>query len=191
MKYLRTFIALPVKVDYLFLSTRENFMQKLDHERISWVDPANFHVTLSFLGETSEDRVDLIRQSMSKMKNLPEKTIVQMGQVATFGPQKKPRVVWLGFGESSLFGDLKKEVDGLLENCGLPVEAQKFRAHLTLGRVRSLKDLNGYYNVLDKSAHCFKGEILFDKLAFYRSMLGPGGPVYTPLKELSFKDQAF
>lgn len=191
MKYLRTFIALPVKVDKQFLTTRDRIIQKLDHERISWVDPANYHVTLRFLGDIPEDKVNLICQSMCEMKTMPEKAHIPLGCVASFGPRKKPRVLWLGFAETQLFADLKSEVDLMLEKCGVSAAEQPFRAHLTLGRIRGLRDIKGYYTAQESFVDGFSGALLFDKVVFYKSVLGPGGPVYTQLTVLPLPDQPF
>ncbi len=57
-------------------------------------------------------------------------------------------MVWVGFENTEMFEDLKVGVDGALQECGIPLSEYPFRAHLTLGRVRSLKDLIGFYDVL-------------------------------------------
>ena len=66
MKYLRTFIALPLKVNNHFLKSREEMMQKLVDERISWVDPERYHVTIRFLGDTPPEELEMLRQSMKE-----------------------------------------------------------------------------------------------------------------------------
>lgn len=92
MEKYRTFIAVPLRVGEEFLHARAALMERLSGDRISWVNPERYHVTLKFLGDTS------------------------------------------------LFENLKKEVDCALESFGIPPVDQPFRAHLTLGRIRSLKD---------------------------------------------------
>ena len=78
-------------------------------------------------------------------------------------------------------------VDGALQECGIPLSEYPFRAHLTLGRVRSLKDLIGFYDVLAEKKDKFNELVLIDRLVFYRSELGNGGPVYTPLYQKEFQ----
>ena len=189
MKYLRTFIAVPINLENHFLAARAELMERLSNERISWVDPERYHITIRFLGDTPPDLLESIRISMRTSIRVPHKDMLEMGAVGSFGPMKKPRVVWLGFKDSTKFDLLREEVDKALAACGIPGTDQAFRAHLTLGRIRGLKDVKGYYRVIDSMKDRFRGEILVDRLVFYKSELSSQGPLYTPLEELLFTDQ--
>ena len=81
---------------------------------------------------------------------------------------------------------MKKGTDRALEKCGWPLSDQPFRAHLTLGRVRSLKDPARYYDIIEKMSETFTGRAEVDRMVFYRSELGDNGPTYTALKEMRF-----
>ncbi len=164
-------------------------MERLSHERISWVDPERYHITIRFLGDTPPDLLESISISMRKSINLPQKAMLQLGDAGSFGPMKKPRVVWLGFKDSSVFEMLRVEVDKALDACGIPGTEQAFRAHLTLGRIRALKDVKEYYRLMDTMKGRFSGETRIDRLVFYKSELRSQGPLYTPLEELFFRDQ--
>lgn len=190
MEFYRTFIAVPVHVGGDFLLAREALMKRLSRERVSWVDPDRYHVTIRFLGDTSPELLEAIGNAMQKMVKIPVAGVLNLQELGSFGPRKKPRVVWVGFNDASLFEKLKTEVDLALESCGIPPVDQAFRAHLTLGRVRSLKDLHGYYEVINSMKDHFSMKVAADCLVLFRSELGSGGPVYTPLKEIRFINQA-
>lgn len=185
-QYYRTFIALPIRVDPGFLQARNNLVDVLDRERISWTDPAQYHVTLRFLGDTERLTIKRIGDSLQNDISVPRQIRMDLSGLDSFGPHKKPRVIWVGFEESSFFVLLKKEVDRALELCGIPMEEQLFQAHLTLGRIRSLKNLERYYLKIDEMNQYFKGSVLFDRLVFFRSVLGSGGPEYQVLEEMLF-----
>jgi len=191
MKYLRTFIALPLKVEDDFLLARSALMEKLAGERISWVEPLRFHVTIRFLGSTPPDLVTLIGKSLKEKLEVPQRTHIDFAGAGSFGPGKKPRVVWVGFKNSLFMEGLKVGVDGVLEKCGVNPDKQPFRAHLTLGRIRGLKDLKTYYRLIDSMKEQFYGRVLADRLVYYRSDLKSGGPEYTVLEEVLFPDQPF
>ena len=191
MKTLRTFIALPVKVGKQFLLAREEMMEELSMERISWVDPPNYHVTIRFLGSTSPELVKKIKLSMREGLEVAGKTIVNLGATGSFGSEKSPRVIWVGFEDSSLFKELYGQVEAKLKACGIKPADLPFRPHLTLGRIRGLKDISQYKQVSESLKDRFSGKVGIDRLVFYRSELGSGGPVYTPLEEVLFSDQAF
>jgi len=188
MENYRTFVGVPVKVGEEFLRAREELIQTLEGERISWVDPHRYHVTLRFIGETRIAAVKAIGQSLKKHVEIPGRSVVKMDRPGSFGPRKKPRVVWVGFEENGLFEKLKTGVDHALTECGFPTVDQPFRAHLTLGRVRSLKETGRFYRTIESMQDCFSHSVIIERLVFYRSELGKGGPVYTPLDELVFRD---
>lgn len=190
MNSLRTFIAVPIKVENHFLHARGELMKSLASERITWVEPERYHVTISFLGDTTVGMVEKIRFSMREMPYRQSTTDVKLGDLGSFGPMKRPRVAWVGFEDSSFFEALKEEVDAALTSCGILSSEQAFRAHLTLGRVRGLKDLKGYYRTIDSMKGSFSGKVLADRLVYYRSELGSKGPTYTPLEEVLFSGQA-
>ncbi len=158
-------------------------------QRVSWVDPGRYHVTIRFLGDTHPEAIEKIGSVLHSKVDIPGKSTLNLQHLGSFGPLKKPRVAWLGFEDALLFEILKKEVDAALESCGIPPVDQSFRAHLTLGRIRSLKDLAGYYGVIDSMKGHFSGKVAADRLVFYRSELRPDGPVYTTIEEVLFKDQ--
>ena len=187
-QYYRTFIGLPVKVCDGFLEARQDLMEALAGERISWVDSERFHITLRFLGDTQISVIEDLNQALRKVVEVPKKTEIMMTQLGSFGPRKRPRVIWVGFEHSKLFESLKSDVDQSLESCGIPLVDQPFRAHLTLGRVRSIKDLDGFYKAVEAMKGRFFHQVLFDRLVFYRSELGEGSPVYTPLYQMEFRD---
>ena len=187
-QYYRTFIGLPVKVGDGFLKARQVLIDSLSGERISWVDPEQYHITLRFIGDTKISVVKDIGRALLKGVELPEKLDVIMTQPGSFGPRKRPRVIWIGFEQPMLFESLKEDVDRSLKKCGIVSLDQPFRAHLTLGRVRSIKDLNKFYSAIEDMKDRFTYQVLLDRLVLFRSEIGKGSPVYTPLYQMKFRD---
>jgi len=170
------------------LEARQELMATLSDERISWVIPERYHITLRFIGDTRVKDIPGIGHSLMEQVNVPRKTTISLSTAESFGPRKKPRVIWVGFEQNTLFESLRENVDRGLEVVGIPREGKSFRAHLTLGRIRGLKDLASYYDVMDRMRDRFREQVVFERLVFYRSELGSGGPVYTPLYQLDFAD---
>ena len=186
-QYYRTFIAAPLHVDEVFLHLRQKLKVKLKEERISWTNPEQYHVTLRFIGDTKLSDIKKIGSALHASIHVPERTRLELAELASFGPRKRPRVLWLGFEETVFFDLLKAEVDRALALCGIPANEEPFRAHLTLGRVRSLQNLQEYYHTVEAMNQKFSGSVLFEKLVFFRSILGPRGPEYHVLDEIVFR----
>ena len=185
-QYYRTFIGLPLRLEQVSVEARQELMSALEGERISWVKPENYHVTLRFIGKTKLSDVKEIGNALRSGVHIPEKSLQGFGELGSFGPRKKPRVIWVGFEQDNFFSLLKSDVDRVLEGCGILFEEQTFTPHLTLGRIRSLQNLPRFYNTMDEMRQGFQSAVLFDKLVFYQSILGPHGPDYQVLEELFF-----
>ena len=185
-QYYRTFIGLPMRVEQPFLQARGQLIEILRDERISWTNPQQYHVTLRFIGDTEQSAIKSIGKALLDGVPVPKQINLEITELGSFGPRKRPRVIWVGFENSSFFSLLKQQVDHALELCGIPVEDQSFRAHLTLGRVRSLKNMERYYNTVEEMNQYFKGSVQFDRLVFFRSILGSRGPEYQVLEEMRF-----
>ena len=186
MEKIRTFLAVPVKVDTAFLAARSRLMEGLKGERISWVHPHHFHITIRFLGDLDRDRVEEVATAIDDMVRLPAGVACEWQGPGLFGPRKKPRVIWVGFQSQEFLSDLRKEVDRALASCGMPFSEQGFRAHLTLGRIRSVRNPAIYREWMEGLRHDFTGWVRAERLVFFRSELRKGGPVYSALKEWKF-----
>lgn len=185
-QYYRTFVGVPVKPGAGLLALRSELVASLSEERISWVRPELYHVTLRFIGDTSTSAVEDIRKTLKNNLSLPKAVEIDLKGIGSFGPRKRPRVIWLGFKEVELFKNLKGQVDRALENCGIQQDEHPYNPHLTLGRVRSLKDPEAYYGCLGRLADRELEPVLIDSVVYYRSLLGPEGPVYSSLDKHNF-----
>ena len=185
-QYYRTFIGIPIRVDQLFLQARHKLMAALNEERISWTNSDQYHVTLRFIGDTELSTVKKIGLALHEGVTIPGQTSLGFAGLASFGPRKRPRVIWVGFEEAVFFDLLKLEVDRVLESCGIPAVEQPFRAHLTLGRVRSLQNMQKYYEAIEENNQQFSGPVSVEKLVYFRSILGARGPEYRVLDEILF-----
>jgi len=184
-EYYRTFIALPANAGEDLLSMAEGLKHALSGERISWVKPENYHFTLRFLGETPADQV---RQIGEALKSGIHASVfnLRLTRPGRFGPRKRPRVLYFGIQPSEEIINLRDQVENILKDCGWPPVDQPFRAHLTLGRIRSLKDAGKLEDVVDRFSEADPGSLKMDRLVYFRSVLGPGGPVYSPITVVDF-----
>jgi 2'-5' RNA ligase len=184
MENYRTFLALPLEVDLKFMEDRDALRSLLGHERISWVKPKNYHLTLRFIGDTPAEQVAQISQVLRQAGDLPEVNALHFTGPGIFGPQKKPRVLYVGILENRAVAELKYRLDTLMENCGLDRPDEQFTPHLTLGRIRSLRDAGAFHGLIREYSEHFRMKAGVGRPALYRSQLSPSGPTYTVLQSL-------
>jgi 2'-5' RNA ligase len=97
-----------------------------------WVDPGNFHVTLRFIGEISEDLAADLDDALSRLR--ARRFTLQIAGTGVFGD--KPRSLWAGIERSPELVGLRDKIEQALIRVGLPPEPRKFSPHVTLARLR-------------------------------------------------------
>ena len=105
---------------------------------IRWVEPANLHVTLWFIGEVDETRANALRSSMQPLFATP-RFDVKLEGLGAFPPGGPPRVIWIGVaaGREPLVA-LHGEIRDRLAPLGYEPEARPFSPHLTVARVKDI-----------------------------------------------------
>jgi RNA 2',3'-cyclic 3'-phosphodiesterase len=99
-----------------------------------WVDPGNFHLTLRFIGEISEDVAADIDDALSRLR--ARRFTLQVAGTGVFGGDK-PHSLWAGVERSAELLGLRDKVEQALIRVGLSPEPRKFAPHVTLARLRN------------------------------------------------------
>jgi len=97
-----------------------------------WVRPESLHVTLKFIGEKPNDRVEEITRVLSGIR--AESFEVSFRGSGFFPTAKAARVFWFGIEAGAQLAALAKAVDEATLTLGIPKEDHPFAPHLTLAR---------------------------------------------------------
>ena len=178
---IRTFIA----VDFdnpAIVSKVQDVQRELINSGIAMkpVEPQNLHVTLWFLGEIDRGRLELVLENAGKVAFKPFSLRVE--GVGYFPGGSRINVIWLGIKDPE--NGLKNILDQLLEKLtklGFKYDERGFTPHLTIGRVKFIRDKRLAIQKLDKLKELYFGEQYVDSFKVKRSTLTSRGPIYTDL----------
>lgn len=174
----RIFLGIPVSEE---IKKKVKIIQEeLPKEGFKLVKPENLHLTLKFLGEIGEKKVEEIKEVLSKT-DLGKKFKVKVRKVGAFPNERYIRVIWFGLEDEKEIFNLHKTVDFGLSKM-FAVE-KDFLAHVTLARIKFVKDKEGLKRFLEKFKNIELGEMTVDKVVLYGSELKREGPEYTVLEE--------
>ena len=145
-----------------------------------WVSPDSIHVTLKFIGEAPDKRVEDIDTAL---KGLTWKSFtVTVHGVGFFPGTRSPRVFWAGMEAPTMQG-LAEQLDTRMERLGFEKEKRAFRPHITLARARDSRiDSSLVTAAAEFQEHDF-GSFTVDRVFLIKSTLKPAGSVYEKLKE--------
>ncbi len=150
---------------------------------IKWVEPANLHLTVKFLGQTPAGTLDRAAGPLSEVLASIESFEASFRCLGAFPSPRRPRVLFAemeaGKGE---MGGLILAVEKTLGGLGFPREERPPSPHLTLGRVRREGGVLGVPEWMELNREIFLGRCRVEEIVLMKSQLRPSGPVYTPLR---------
>lgn len=104
------------------------------HPAARWHGPEQLHLTLSFIGQVEQARVQSIAQALVDPPGPSFELAVQ--GVGYCGSPERPRIVWAGVAGSAPLHRLQQQVEARLLPLGLQLDERPYTPHITLARVR-------------------------------------------------------
>ena len=176
MTGIRCFVAVDLPGEMLDAIGR--LQSQIATEGLRLVRPELVHVTIKFLGDVPDAKLDRVNDALGKVIVAPFPAHV--AGMGTF-PGRDIRVVWLGL--EGNFDELFQSVESALSPIGFEREARGFSPHVTLGRVgrpgpetnRELHAKIAAHSAVDL------GRFTVDRFYLKKSTLTRGGPIYEDL----------
>ncbi len=179
----RLFIAIKIETDNNFLSTYQELRKLLVMEKIKWVAPQKMHLTLKFLGKTTDDQLLRLHDVLPGVASRYSEFDMQFNKAGIFGSSYRPRVIWLGDEQSQEVRSLGEDMLDSLDAAGFARDRQNFVPHLTLGRIKQINSKKQFQKVMDQFRSAFSLRVRVNEIVLYQSILKPAGPLYIALKK--------
>jgi len=185
---LRTFIA--IELDESVQTSLRDIQTELKSvgADISWVRPRNIHITLKFLGEIPLKKVKAVTEMLPEVFSQIPSFPIELGGLGVFPNIEHPKIIWVDVCKGAAgVKRLAATLENALCRLGYPKERREFTAHVTLGRVRSMKNADA----LGQAIQNFKFKQSFaqtvSKIVFFKSTLSSQGSIYEPLATVELK----
>lgn len=173
---MRAFIAVDIEATRAMVQ----FLDALrgTRARVRVVSPENVHITLKFLGETDDGLVPFLRDALAGAVEGEDPFTVTLHGSGAFPNARNPRVLWIGVRGGDPLVRIAKHLERALQELGFERERRRFTPHLTVGRVKSRKDVEGLTELLEAHGDERFGTQRVETLRLKRSELRPTGAVY-------------
>jgi 2'-5' RNA ligase len=153
---------------------------------VRWTAPESVHLTLKFLGEVQDARVDAIGARLTGVAARHAPLALALGGVGGFPTLGRARVWWIGIARSEALLGLQADVEDAMEAEGFTREARPYAPHLTIGR-----GARGARPVPAPQAHELAAAVHYaaawhvETVDLMRSHLRRSGAIYEPVARLS------
>jgi 2'-5' RNA ligase len=156
-----------------------------------WAPAEQLHVTVAFFADVPDRKLDDLVERLGRAaaRRTAFETAVAGG--GGFPNAARARVVWAGLDlDEQGHIELSRLATGAraaANRAGVPVDGQRFRAHVTVARVGRPQDVTSWVRLLD----AYRGPAwTVDRLTLVASYLGEGPrgrPRYQPVEEFALK----
>jgi 2'-5' RNA ligase len=181
---LRTFIAIEIPAEVrASISGSIAPLKTLLSDSVKWVNPDNIHLTLKFLGDTAEEKIDGIERALARASGGLRHMEVEIRGAGAFPNLRKPSVIWAGLECPPELGELKGRIEAEFASLGFEEERRAFSPHLTVGRVRrgARVPARRLAAEMERLEGITFGTMVIREIVLIKSELRSTGAVYTHL----------
>ncbi|RFT16066.1 MAG: 2'-5' RNA ligase [Candidatus Saccharicenans subterraneus] len=176
---MRTFIAIDLSQEIKNRLTAAVKQLKPLATGIKWVAPENYHLTLKFMGEVAESRIEDIKAILDNLSGKYQKFNLVARGTGSFPPgQSRMRVIWVGLEAGPELFSIQAELEEALSQQGFEKEERPFSPHLTIGRAREPQRQDRLKAELDRLGQQEFGSMEVKEIELFQSILRPEGPEY-------------
>jgi RNA 2',3'-cyclic 3'-phosphodiesterase len=182
----RLFAALKIHPDAEFLERYHELQRELQFEQIKWVEDHNIHITLKFFGETEERKIGSICSVLKKRASATSCIRLKLSGLGIFGSSYAPKVIWVGIEPYTELSGLMKDIHNDLKTIGFEPDRQNLVPHLTLGRIKFLRDKIIFNRVVGQFKDIASSAFSIPETVLFESILRREGPEYIALEKFAF-----
>lgn len=155
---------------------------------VKWVDEAQLHLTLKFLGDLTEDAVSTLRARLTEEAVRWPRMALTYAGTGAFPEKGELKVIWAGCtGDIDKLAGLAAAIERHAESVGVPAERRPFVAHLTLGRVKSARNLHRLREAIAQQRQVPLGKDEVAGFVLFKSTLTSQGPIYERIAEFGLR----
>lgn len=174
---MRLFIALDLEPLHAYFQELQQLLPKEAKYNLN----KHSHLTLQFLGEVPEEKVFKIKETLQEIYFEP--ITITLSEFGWFPSAKRVNVIWIGIKKPEPVIQLQQRIEEKLKPLGFASD-KKFHPHITLARVKFVKNKQGFLAGL-KQIKIEQHEMELKEFKLMHSVLKPDGPEYATLATFS------
>ncbi len=184
----KLFIGIKILPSLELIGIYQELKRSLDNEKIKWTPFQNLHITLKFLGNTPEYLISGIKKALEEITELNQTFNFKIKGLGSFTKNNKIKVIWMGIEDGSEINAFVTKLIRRFELIGYEDEKRKFTAHLTLGRVNFISDVNLIKKLISDRNELLIQNVEVKEITLFESIVRFDGPHYEAIDTFSLKE---
>ena len=140
-----------------------------------WIDPENYHITLSFIGDVDNRTADDVTGELERLTH-SDAFRVRLTHLGAFGGDR-PRALFAAVDSSPALDRLQAAHERLLRRVGIVPDARKFVPHVSLARLKGTSALE-VADFIHGMGHFAPLEFTIGRFVLFSSKTSVGGGPY-------------
>ena len=150
-------------------------------QKIRWLPPENYHLTLVFLGEIESAILSGLQFALEQKLEASESIPLKISAITPF-PFSRPRIAAALVEHTVELLRLQSDVANCVRKCGITPELRRFAPHVTLGRSKPRAG-----KTIDFQARNILFSGIAESVTLFQSELTPDGAIHTALAEIPLR----
>ena len=151
---------------------------------LRWVAPANYHVTLAFLGWTGVEAIRPVCDALAQAVAGAPRITFRTSRLGAFAALDRATVLWAGIEDGAALTRLAGSIGEAMGTLGFAREDRPFHPHVTIARLREARAIRDV--VLPMAEQMF-GDTRIDAVTLFESETKSSGSVYLELEKIAFQ----
>lgn len=151
-------------------------------EKIKWVEENNLHLTLRFLGETSQMQFQQVDLVLKKLVSEFNPFSFELQGTGFFGSRNQPKVLFISVLNAEILSQFADNLVKSISDSGFQTDEKPFAPHLTLGRIKQIQNSDQFLDLVQQYKNLSFQQVPVNEIIFYESILHSTGPVYRPMR---------
>lgn len=161
-------------------SLQDKLRPYASYGRWKYID--NFHLTLKFLDEVNDGKVDEIGDRLKSICQENKRFVLNVNEIGKFQGKSDLRVLWLGLGgDLDKLNRLQQDIENRMHSLGFSKEKRPYVPHITIAQ--DILFTMDFSQIMKIAAEMSFPEISVEKVCLFKSEQIGRKRVYTPIRE--------
>jgi 2'-5' RNA ligase len=180
---IRSFISLdlPLSLRHELSGHAKLIAGQEKRQKIRWLPPENYHITLVFLGEIESAILSGLQFALEQKLEATESVPLTISAITPF-PFSRPRIAAALVERTAEMLRLQSDVANCVRKCGITPERRRFVPHVTLGRLKPRAGKTINFQAMNILLSGFA-----DSVTLFQSELTQDGAIHTALVEFPLR----
>jgi 2'-5' RNA ligase len=171
---MRLFIGIPLAASVIEQLEKVSMRHRFDGDGLRWSTPESWHITLQFLGSTSETQYECVVARLRELRAAP--IPVELEELGFFD---RAGIFFAGIALTPELLALQQQVTAATLPCGFTPEDRPYRPHITLARSKGRRNATGLATLKARIRQQPKfSRFVAEEFRLYESFVRPTGSQY-------------